>query len=171
MNKAVLELMARYNKAANEKMDKVIKTLTPIEWNKDLGGFFKSIRGNCSHMYICDYVYMQRFMTFRDFKINDDHFLDKTYSFKDVLFENINEYFPMREEMNRRIIDFCSEITEQDLPKNLSFKNSHGDTINKNFGGVVLHFLNHNTHHRGGISVYLEQLGKENDFNSLMPEI
>ena len=168
MTKDVLELMARYNQVANDRMDKVIQTLSPQEWDKNLGGFFKSVREVCSHMYICDVVYMQRFAALREFKINKDNFLDKTYTFKDVLFSDMKEYFPKRIEMNKRLIDFCSEITEDDLSKMLSFTNSRGEPTEKNFGGTVLHFFNHSTHHRGMISVYLEILGKENDFNSLL---
>jgi uncharacterized damage-inducible protein DinB len=32
-----------------------------------------------------------------------------------------------------------------------------------------LNLFNHETHHRGMISLYLEMLGRENDFNSIAP--
>jgi uncharacterized damage-inducible protein DinB len=41
-------------------------------------------------------------------------------------------------------------------------------TFEKNVAGVLVHIFNHATHHRGGISVYLDILGKENDYSSVL---
>jgi uncharacterized damage-inducible protein DinB len=41
----------------------------------------------------------------------------------------------------------------------------------KDFGGLVLHVFNHQTHHRGQMSLYLDILGKKNDFSGIAPLI
>jgi hypothetical protein len=38
MYKDAANLFAAYNKMVNETMDGIIKTLSPQEWDKDLGG-------------------------------------------------------------------------------------------------------------------------------------
>jgi len=48
----------------------------------------------------------------------------------------------------------------------LTYIDSHGNEYTKNFGGLIIHMFNHETHHRGMISLYLENLGIDNDFNS-----
>jgi uncharacterized damage-inducible protein DinB len=168
MDKTTIKLLAGYNQAANQKMDAVIAALTPEEWDKNLGGFFKSVRELCSHVYICDYILLKRYFTLRDFKLAKDGFFASEYTFKDVLFPAQEEYLAKRPELDKKIIAFSEELAEGDFDKILKFADSKGIPREKNFGGAILHGFNHDTHHRGMISVYLEILGKPNDFNSLL---
>jgi uncharacterized damage-inducible protein DinB len=168
MNKEIIKLFAKYNKSVNEKMNAIIKTLSPEEWEKPLGGYFSSVRGMCSHLYISDFNWLKRFKNFRTFAALNDPFFDReNYAFKDVLFENKDEYFVKRPDLDNRLLAFTAEITGADIEGILKYTDSHGVTYERNFGGCVLQFLNHETHHRGMISVYLEMLGRENDFSSL----
>ena len=167
MQKETIALMMKYNKAANENMNGVIKTLSQTEWEKPLGGYFPSIRSLCSHIYVCDFNYLRRFKNFRMFSVLKDPFFDNEYSFKDTLFEDMGEYLAKRPDLDSRMSAFADEVTDADLGGILKYTDPRGNPVERNFGGIALHFLNHGTHHRGMISVYLEILGKENDFNSL----
>ena len=171
MQKDTLVLMAKYNKAANEKMDAVIKTISQAEWDKNLGGFFKTLRGICSHIYTCDFNYLKRFSNLRDFALFKDPFFgrDPYPSGSAPLFEDMGEYLKKRPELDAKLCAFADELRDEDLGKILKYTTPRGDIVEKNFGGLVLHNFNHDTHHRGGISIYLELLGKDNDFNSLSP--
>jgi uncharacterized damage-inducible protein DinB len=80
---------------------------------------------------------------------------------------SIEDYLRARVELDEKIADFSAELTEEDFTQVLKLNDSHGTPMEKNFGGAVLHGFNHETHHRGMISLYLEQLGKPNDFSSL----
>ena len=169
MQKDTLVLLAKYNSAANEKMDAVIKTLSPQDWGKDLGGYFKSVRGLCSHLYLCDFNWLKRFSKLRDFTVfKEPSFARDPYSFTEVLFEDMNEYLTMRPELDGKIAAFTNEVNDGDLNLLLKYTDSRGNSYERIFGGLVMHSFNHDTHHRGMISLYLEMLGKENDFNSLM---
>jgi uncharacterized damage-inducible protein DinB len=168
MDKKTVSLLAKYNQAANEKMDASIKTLTSEEWDRNLGGFFKSVRELCSHLYVCDYIILKRHFKLRDFKLGKDGFFDREYTFRDVLFPAKEEYLSKRPELDKKIIDFGEELTEEDFTKLLRFTDSKGNLQEKNFGGAVLHGFNHETHHRGMISLYLEILGKPNDFSGIL---
>jgi uncharacterized damage-inducible protein DinB len=35
--------------------------------------------------------------------------------------------------------------------------------------GLLIHLFNHETHHRAMVSIYLEMLGKANDYNNVLP--
>ncbi len=148
-------------------MDGIIKTLSPEEWNKPLGGFFPSVRSLCSHIYICDFNWLKRFKNVRQFTSLEDSFFDKNYSFKETLFEDIGEYLSKRPDMDSRMLSFAEELTDADMAGVFVFTDSAGKSHERNFGGALLQFLNHETHHRGMISLYLEMLGRENDFSSL----
>jgi uncharacterized damage-inducible protein DinB len=168
MQKDTLVLWARYNQAVNQKMDAIIKTLTPEEWNKNLGGYFESIRSLCSHLYICDFNWLKRFSKLRDFEVfKEPIFNREPFSFSEVLFSGMNEYLEKRPVLDGKIIAFVNELSAEDLGKLLKYTDAKGNNYERLFGGLVMHSFNHDTHHRGMISVYLEMLGHENDFNSL----
>ncbi|AEF82431.1 DinB family protein [Leadbettera azotonutricia] len=168
MQKDTFTLLAKYNKAANKAMDNIIKTLNADEWGKNLGGYFESVRGLCSHLYICDFNWLKRFSKLRSFSaLGAPIFSRDPYSFKETLFEDINEYLAKRPELDEKIVAFIDETSETDLSANLKYTDSSGTAYERNFSGLLLHFLNHDTHHRGMISVYLEILGHENDFNGI----
>jgi len=168
MDKNTLALFAKYNKTVNENLNGIIKSLSPEEWEKNLGGYFRSVRGLCSHLYICDFNWLKRYSTLRDFAVfREALFARESYSFKDELFKDMGEYLTMRPQLDGKIIAFANEITDVDINSLLKYIDSHGTPHELNFGGLVLHSFNHDTHHRGVISVYLEMLGYENDFASL----
>jgi uncharacterized damage-inducible protein DinB len=167
MQKDIFVLFAKYNKVANQKMDEVIKTLSKEEWEKNLGGFFKSVRGLCSHLYICDFNWLKRFSRLRDFDVfKETFFVPEPYSFKEVLFADMAEYLISRPLLDEKIIAFINEVNDKDLDSLLKYSDSEGNLYERNFGGLVMHSFNHDTHHRGMISLCLEMLGRENDFGS-----
>ena len=167
MQKEVVTLLVNYNKWVNENMNGIIKTLGQAEWEKPLGGFFPSVRRLCSHLYISDFNWLRRFKNFRSFTVLNDPFFDKGYSGKEILFEDMGEYLAKRPDLDSRMIAFAGELTDADFAGILKYTDPAGNYFERNFGGCVLHSLNHETHHRGMISVYLELLGKENDFASM----
>ena len=169
MWKDMFIVWAKYNKAANEKMDSIIKTLSPQEWEKDLGGYFKSIRGLCSHLYTSDFNWLKRFSGIRDFAVFKDPLFDREpyNNFSDILFKDMGEYLAARPVMDGKITALADEITEGDMNAIIKYSDFHGNSYGQKFWGLFMHTLNHATHHRGTISLCLELLGKENDYSSL----
>ena len=168
MQKDTFVLFAKYNKAVNEKMDQIITTLSPEEWNKPLGGYHKSVRGLCSHLYICDFNWLGRFSKLRDFTVfKDALFKHEPFSFSEVLFENKGDYLVQRPLLDEKIIAFTDELVDADINALLKVTDPRGNAYEQKFGGLVMHCLNHETYHKGMLSLYLEMLGRENDFCSL----
>jgi uncharacterized damage-inducible protein DinB len=162
-----ITLFARYNKSVNEKMNGFIKTLSPQEWDKDLGGHFKTVRGLCSHLYMADVNWLRRFKNLRDFSALKNPLLEQDFAYTDVLFEDKADYLAKRPELDDIVTALAGEITDEDLESSLKYTDPHGKPVEMNFGGGLLRFLNHQTHHRGALSLYLELLGRENDVCSL----
>jgi uncharacterized damage-inducible protein DinB len=167
MYKDAIILFARYNKSVNEKMDGFIKSLSPQEWNKDLGGHFKTVRNLCSHLYMADINWLRRFKNLRDFSALKDPLFDHGYVYTDVIFEDSAEYLAKRPKLDDKILALAGEFTDGDLDSSLKYTDPHGKNIDVNFGSGILRFLSHGTHHRGMLSLYLELLGRENDVCSL----
>jgi uncharacterized damage-inducible protein DinB len=121
----------------------------------------------CNHIYGADFNWLKRFSKLRNFQyITDTVFLNEIVFGVDA-FKTQKEYLSKREYMDRLIIRFVNEITETDLERDLKYTDSRGTEYSRNFGGLVLNMFNHQTHHRGMISIYLEMLGIENDYSSL----
>jgi uncharacterized damage-inducible protein DinB len=168
MQKDTVSLFAKYNKSVNAAMNGIIKTLGKSEWEKNLGGYFPSTRSLCSHLYICDFNWLKRFSKLRDFgALKTPLFNRDPYPFDETLFAEVTEYFTKREELDSAIIAFINEVEDSDLKSLLKYSDSQGTPYERNFGGLIMQSFNHDTHHRGMISVYLEMLGRENDFSSL----
>jgi uncharacterized damage-inducible protein DinB len=163
------ELLAYFNKEANGLMNSIIKNITEEEWNKNLSGFYKSIHEICSHIYISDYNWLKRYNQLRHFVCLDGKYFEKSYSFTEIIFSSISEYIDTRHELDNKIIEFIDEVTENDLENILKYSNSKGMEFEKRMDGLLIHLFNHETHHRAMISIYLEILGKANDYNNVLP--
>ena len=162
-------LLAQYNHVANQKMDDKIRALSNAQWNQEFTGYFKTIKQLCSHIYISDYSWMKRFGKFRDFRFIKDPFFDGTLTYGSQPFDDVAGYLLKREELDKKMILFIDELAESELEKTISFANMKGETVSKNVGGSILHLFNHQTHHRGMISLYLDMMGIDNDFSGLLP--
>jgi len=162
-----LKELAMENKSKNILMNNVIKTLSEDEWNKEFNGFYKSIHELCSHIYIADYDWinwLKRFEPLNNFEIvNSDFFVSK-YKFKENIFNNINEYLIIRTEYDDVLIEFVDELKENFLNKILKLPNSNGNLNECKIENLVIHIFHHSMHHKGMIALYLDMLGKDNDF-------
>ncbi|MDR1948706.1 MAG: DinB family protein [Spirochaetaceae bacterium] len=171
MTSDTFTLLAKYNRGVNEKMEPLLRGLNDDEWNRDLGGFFPSIRSLCSHLYICDFVWLKRFGGMRAFRTLGADLFKENHGFQDSLFPDRAGYFEKRPELDEKIIGFIGEITGEDLPKIVKYTDSEKALHERPLEGALLHVFSHQIHHRGMISLYLELLGKQNDFSALMPVI
>ena len=161
-------LLAKYNIITNELMNRIIKKMSERQWNKEFNGYFKSIHELCSHIYIVDFNWLKRFKKLRSFKILDNQIFEGDYKFTEIIFDNINEYTLKRSELDNIIADFIMELKDEDLNAYLRFINSKGIEMERKMNSLIAHVFNHETHHRGMISVYLEMLGIENSYSDSM---
>jgi len=190
MDKLNFELLAKFNKCANDSMNKFIKNLTEEQWKKEFSGFFKSIQEICSHIYFWDYNCLNRLGYLRNFKCLNEEFKYKKemekYSIKiskdgneyigknltssTSIFINtsISEYIEMRIELDNRIINFVNELETNELEKYIKFTTIKGKIWEKRMDGFLIHLSHHQTHHRSMISIYLDMLGIKNEFNDLI---
>jgi uncharacterized damage-inducible protein DinB len=169
MDSKTCRLLALYNQTANQKMDGLIRTLTEAQWNQEFTGHFKTIKQLCTHIYISDYNWLKRFSRFRDFQYTKDPLFAQDLSYSSHPFGGNAEYIAKREELDKKLTALAGELVESDLGINITFTYIKGETVSKNAGGSLLHMFNHQTHHRGMVSLYLEMMKIDNDFSSLLP--
>lgn len=148
-------------------MNAHIRELSDEQWRRPFGGYFKSVKSLCNHVWLGDYNWLKRFSALRPFEWAKDPFFDRDLPFSSRVLEGIESYLELRSSLDLKLASFASEVAEEDFSKTLSYVDSRGSPHARNFGGLILHCFNHQTHHRGMVSLYLELLGIGNDFNNL----
>ena len=144
------QLMARYTQWMNERVYDLLANLDDGERKRDRGAFFHSIHGTLNHVLLADSIWMGRFagppFTFT--------------SLDQELYASFDELRAHRTEMDERIVRWATGLTDAALSAKIEFKSAitkrtHAPTLWR----VVLHFFNHQTHHRGQITALLSQAG------------
>jgi uncharacterized damage-inducible protein DinB len=169
MDIGTCKLLARYNQAANTEMNALIGKLDNTRWTKEFEGYFKSIRDVCNHIYIADFNWLNRFGKLRDFDYAKDSMFAGDISFDTVYLKDIKDYPAKREELDKMLVRFAEQLRPDDFEMTLSYSDSRGVMHSRNFGGLILHVFNHQTHHRGMVSIYLDFFKIANDFSNIVP--
>lgn len=162
-----VRLLARFNAHSNQEMNKVLSLLAPADWSRDLGGFYSSFRSLLGHLYTADIAWLIRFTGLRSFQSLKGGPFDFPPAPGEVPFDTLAEYLEKRTALDAILVAFAQELADSDLAADVSYRNFRGEELTKNLGGLVLHLFNHQTHHRGMVALYLDQLDVPNDFNSL----
>jgi len=153
-------LLASYNAAMNDRLYAAAATLPKDVLLADRGAFFGSIMGTLNHIVAGDTIWLRRFMghpsDFASLKpmAGIPAPTGLAYRYSDEL-EALREH---RVRLDAIIDALAAEVSDGDLAQALSYKNSRGDN-RKRFGSLLLHFFNHQTHHRGQASTLLSQSG------------
>ncbi len=167
MDTLTIRLLSRYNSETNGKMNGIISGLSEVQWKKEFKGFFGSIQAQCNHIYIGDFTWLKRFSALKKFDYIVAPIFEKTLKFDETVVGSVKEYLAMRNALDGLISRFAEEVKGEDLVQDLVYQDSSGNEYRRNFGGLLLHMFNHETHHRGMISLYLEELGIANDYSNL----
>ena len=174
MTPASVALFAKYNRWMNERLFEACGRLDPSEITKDKGAFFGSILGTLNHIAVADTIWLHRFATHkpRFSSLQDLATLPRPSSLRDTLATELNELQIYRQKLDALIIAWAAELTLEHLPASLQYTNMAGVENSKTFGDLLLHFFNHQTHHRGQVTTLLFQSGVDvgvTDLLTLVP--
>lgn len=141
-----VRLMSAYNRVMNERIYAVCAELTEAERRRDRQAFFGSIHGTLNHMLLVDRLWFGAFV-------------GKPVSFgalDEELYASFDELHHERVGMDAKICAWADQLLTATL--NAPFQ-SGGGGMDYPLWAVVTHFFNHQTHHRGQITVLLSQQG------------
>ncbi len=169
------ELLALYNLTMNAKLYDVAACLTPDELMMDRGAFFRSIFGTLNHLVVADTIWLQRFATLPAPRMSIAPVLELTppAALDQQLFDSLAAMRMRREMLDQTICSWCVTLAHEDLTSILSYRTMRGIPAQRQLGSVLLHFFNHQTHHRGQATTLLHQAGKDvgmTDLIAFMPE-
>jgi len=169
------ELMAEYNQWMNDKICATAGDVEQEDLIEDRGAFFGSILGTLNHIVVGDIIWLKRFAKHPagSNALREISELPDPIGLDQILFEDFDRLREHREWLDRQIISWIAGLAVDDLGHILSYHNTKGVLARRRFSDLILHFFNHQTHHRGQISVLLSQAGKDigvTDLLALIPD-
>ena len=143
------QLLANYNKWANEKIITSCKKLTETEYMKDRGAFFSSIHGTLNHLLVVD----RAFVAYIEEKNHGLKSLDQ------ILYENLFQLEEARIKEDKRLVDLVNNLSEESIHKEITYNGFETGKTTHTINTILLSMFNHQTHHRGQIHNMLSQAG------------
>lgn len=158
-----LLLMAQYNVWMNNNIYQVVETLTSAEFVEDRGAFFGSVCGALNHIAVADTIWLKRFAQHpaQYALLEPIRRLSAPAALGQILFQDFSSLRDYRVFLDQIISVWVEGLAEDQLSSTLSYVNMKGIAAQKLLGHVLMHFFNHQTHHRGQLTTLLTQLGKE----------
>lgn len=153
--------LALYNQWINKSIFEAAARLCHGELCRDRSAYFGSIIGTLNHILVGDICWFKRFADHpANFQsLNYFRSLSNPGSLDEILHDELPDLCKAREQSDRVILQFTTELTEKIIASTLSYRNIKGHQYNKNLGHLLLHVFNHQTHHRGQVSTLLYQAG------------
>jgi uncharacterized damage-inducible protein DinB len=154
-----VRLMANYNQWMNERIYAAAATLPPGVAAADRKAFFGSILGTLNHLVNGDIIWLKRFArhpaAYPALALMAE--LPQPVGLNEPRAPDLAGLAALRRRLDTAILAFAAQVQDADLDVMLNWTNSKGEVWKREFGGVLTHFFNHQTHHRGQVTTLLSQ--------------
>lgn len=165
-------LMAEYNRWMNERVYEAAAKLDDATLAADKGAFFGSILGTLNHVAVADTIWLHRFAQHQaSLSLSALSEFPRPSSLRQTLAPDLASLHDYRRRLDALIQRWVAELTPEHLSANLAYANMAGVGSSKSFGALLLHFFNHQTHHRGQASTLLFQSGVDVGVTDLLAVI
>jgi uncharacterized damage-inducible protein DinB len=148
--KSHFAMMAAYNAWCNERIYGVAAQLSTADYKADRGAFFKSVHGTLNHLLAADRIWLKRFTG----EGEAPNRLDA------ILFDNLPDLERARRAEDARIVAYIDGLSEADIVGRLRYQTiTNPIEIDQPVASTLMHFFNHQTHHRGQVHCLLTGFG------------
>jgi uncharacterized damage-inducible protein DinB len=179
-----IQLMSRYNSWMNQKLYAAAAALPADELARDRGAFFGSLLGTLNHLVVADTVWLKRFAADGALSpaaspaacaaLAPVRALPMPASLDAPQFTALAPMAAHRAWLDGVIAAWTGALGDADLDAVLHYARMNGDSHAKPLFDVLLHFFNHQTHHRGQATTLLSQAGADagvTDLLMLIPDL
>jgi uncharacterized damage-inducible protein DinB len=140
MIKPLITMMGAYNRWANRRLYDAVAGISDRDYRTDRGAFFGSLHGTLNHLLVGDLIWMQRFTGEGDALRQLDA----------ILYEDFAALRQAREALDQRIIRYAEALTDAALAGTIRYHSTRSPAeLEQVLAPLLLHFFNHQTHHRG----------------------
>ena len=172
--KNLFQALAKYNGSVNQSVLELLEPLKKDQVMMKTKAFYPSIFETLLHILIADLNWLKRYRdTFKENKaLGSSKLLSLEEKYLRTEFESdYRKLFQYRKDVDEMIIRFINELGENQLNSIIRYKSYKGEAMEKESWKTILHWFNHQTHHRGQVSVLLDLIGIDHDYSSLVSRI
>jgi uncharacterized damage-inducible protein DinB len=172
--KTIFQAFAKYNHSVNWSILELVEPLAQEKIRAKTKAFFPSIYETMEHNLLSDLFWLKRFGDgFRDNKaLNSTELVSLDFKgLRKELEDDFTKLFKYRKQADEAILQFIEELDENKMNSIFKYKNFKGEDLENVLWKILLQWFNHQTHHRGQISVLLDMIDVKNDYSSMMNRI
>jgi hypothetical protein len=167
--------MSQYSHWMNQRIFEEAAQLDAATLLADKGAFFGSILGTLNHLAVGDTVWLHRFAQHphRFEALARLSEFERPASLRQTLSSDLSGLAVYRGRLDELINLWVAEIRPEHLDVAVTYSSMAGASFCKEFGPLLQHFFNHQTHHRGQVTTLLHQAGVDvgvTDLLALIPE-
>lgn len=141
------QMLARYNRIANERLFAKCAQLDDAEYRKGRSGSFGSIHALLNHVLLGDRRWLELFESGER----------ATPRLNQILYDDFSDLRRARTREDARIEMFFSQLDPIFWTRTFSYTNNQGRDYIETAHVACTHLFNHQTHHRGQVHVMLSQ--------------
>jgi uncharacterized damage-inducible protein DinB len=146
-------MLAHYNRWANKRIYDAAEALPEADYRADKGAFFGSLQGTLNHLLVADQIWLRRFTGKGPVHTRLDM----------ILHEDLASLRKARVAEDERIVAFIDGLTEHDLAGTFTYVPiTNPQQLTQPYEPALIHFFNHQTHHRGQAHAIVTSIAGKN---------
>ena len=150
--KPLFEMLAAYNAWVNERLFAAAAQVPERDYRADHGVFFHSLHGTLNHLLLGDRIWMYRFTGEGE----------EPRVLSGILYDDFGELREARCVEDARILAYIAGLDDGALAGTIRYRSTRSPTeLEQRLAPLLLHFFNHQTHHRGQAHAILTRLKGE----------
>jgi uncharacterized damage-inducible protein DinB len=156
-------LMASYNRWMNAKVYAAAARLDAAALRAERAAFFGSVFGTMNHLVVGDRIWLARFATHPGAHAALDPVREMPLprALDAILYDDLDALAQHRVLLDEVICRWAEALSDRDLAQVLRYANTKGVVSTRRFASLLMHFFNHQTHHRGQLTTLLSQAGQD----------
>lgn len=148
MTKEDIARLYEYNAWANARILHACAALSDEQFTRNLGSSFPSVRDTLAHILGAEWIWCERWRGRSHPGMPPG-----------LEFPNLAAVRQRWSEVQRDLAEFVASLTEEDLTREFSYRNTKGEALSHPLWPALQHVVNHSTYHRGQVTTMLRQLG------------
>lgn len=150
--KSLFAMLAAYNAWANERLFAASARLPDGDYRAEQGVFFHSLHGTLNHLLVGDRIWMHRFTGEGE----------EPKLLAAILYDDFPSLREARRKEDARILAYVAGLEEAALVGTIRYRSTRSPAeLEQPLAPLLLHFFNHQTHHRGQAHAVLTRLTDE----------